>query len=307
MRETASWTGRELRGKDKAKLAELLEKADKSASLFLRVAFARETRWESLVDGESAPRAGLSTDSWWYGLFRDGTSLEAVMFVEGHVGQLYASSEEAAKGLGNQLYAAQKRLGPSVQTHRHQLIGEGKTMGWVWPIMKDLPDRKVLSDKDCDFLLADQKGDAPSSRAEVIVATRADERAVSDFIAELRIEQVGIDPRKIGREAHTARISDAVGAGRALLGREKDTGRPFFVAEIAPLDAESATLSDVYVPPHYRSRGKLIAQAFWAIGRHPAAGGRSLYFMAADASFATTARSVGWKSLCRYRWTITHG
>ncbi len=307
MRDSIAWTARELRGKDKTKLADLLEKADKSASLFVRVAYGRENRWEVLVDGESAPRTGLSSDSWWYGLFRDGTSLEAVMFVEGHLGQIYASSEDAAKGLGTQIYAAQKRLGPSVQTHRHQLIGEAKTMSVLWPIVKDIPDRKLVADKDCDLLLAQQKGEAPSSRAEIVVAQRSDERAFSDFVAEMRIEQQGVDPRKVGREAHNARILDAIGAGRALIGKEKDTGRPYFVAEIAPLDATSATLIDVYVPPHYRSRGKLIAQAFWGIAGQPVLGGRDLYYLASDPAFATAAKTTGWKSMSRYRWTITHG
>lgn len=306
----ANWIGRELRAKDKAKLVELLDAAHRSESLFVKAALARDNRWEARADGDA--RTVPTGDSWWFGVFRDGQTLEAVMFIENHQASVYASSEESAKALANEIYATQKRLGPTIQTYRHQITGEAKMMNLIWPIVKEIPGRRLVIDKDCELLQANPQSTtaAPSSRAEVVIAQRSDERAVSDFIAELRIEQLGIDPRKLGRDAHLQRVSDAIGQGRALLAKEKDTGRPYFCAELVPLDAVSATLNDVYVPPHYRSRGKLVAQAFWGAARHPLdalGGGHELLHLASDPTFANAAKAAGWKTMTRYRWVVTHG
>lgn len=303
----ANWIGRELRAKDKGKLTDLLEVAHRWESLFVKAAFARDNRWEARVDGE----ARVAThEGWWYGLFRGGTSLEAVMFTENHQATVYVTSEEAAKAFAADVYATQKRLGPSVQTYRHQMMGEAKMMNFIWPVIKDVPGRRLVFDKDCELQRADiGETPAPSSRATLVVAQRADERAVYDFIAELRIEQLGVDPRKIGAAAHAQRVAEAIGEGRALLAKEKDTGRPYFCAELVPLDDQTVALSDVYVPPHYRARGKLVSFAYWAAAReaHPLTAGKDMVHLASDPTFANAARGGGWKAATRYRWTVTHG
>lgn len=303
----ANWIGRELRAKDKAKLGDLLAAAHRWESQYLRAALARDTRWDARVDGEARV---ATTDGWWYGLFRDGTSLEAVMYTENHQAQVYAASEESAKAFAAELYAMQKRLGPSIQTYRHQMMGEMKMMNFIWPAIKELPGRRLLLDKECELVRAEAGAiPSPSSRAELVLATKNDERAVSDFFAELRVEQLGVDPRKLGAATHAQRVAEAIGEGRALLAREKDTGRPYFCAELAPLDDQTVALSDVYVPAHYRARAKLFAFAFWAAARHlPHSGdARDLVYLSSDPTFANAARAAGWKGVARYRWTVTHG
>lgn len=288
----STWIGRELRPNDRSALARVVEGAPRPAALFVKAAHAR---------GEDFP-------GWWFGAWRDGQTLEAVMAVENHQGVIYAQNDEAARGLGQELYASQKRMGPTIQSHRHQLLAESKTMGIIWPIVKDIPGRKLLFDKESELLEghADDTA-APSSRVTCDTAQRADERVVHDFVAELRIEQLGIDPRKTGRDTHAQRIIDAIAYGRVLIAKEKDSARPFFVAELLPLDASTVQLTDVYVPPHYRSRGKLIAQAFWAAARHPLAAGKELVYLAADSTLSAAAKSAGWKRVAGYRWTATHG
>lgn len=295
----STWIGRELRAKDLKDLPAFIARAPRPASLFVRAALAR----------------GDTDASWWYGVFRGGQSLEAVMAVHNHQGALYAANDEAARGLADELYAQQRRLGPSSgQTHRHQLLGEAKTMGIVWPIMRDLPGRKLVFDKDCDLLQAPSPAStdlpAPSSRVVFDLARPADERVVSDFIAELRIEQLGVDPRKLARDAHMHRVAELLTHGRALIAKEKDSGRPFFVAELAPLTDDTALLSDVYVPPHYRARGKLIAQAFWASARHACAHvppDAERVYLASDPTFGNAAKTAGWQRISGYRWCVTHG
>lgn len=304
MRE--NWTGRELRAKDKAKLTELLQTAHRWESIYLRSAFARDNRWEARVDGEARV---ATQDGWWYGLFRDGTNLEAVMYTENHQAQVFATSEEAAKAFAADVYAVQKRLGPSIQTYRHQMMGEAKMMNFIWPVIKELPGRRLVFDKDCELQLSGATEAAPSSRATLTTAQRVDERAVYDFLAELKIEQLGVDPRKLGAAAHAQRVAEAVGEGRAILAKEKDTGRPFFCAELVPLDEQTVALTDVYVPPHYRARGKLVAFAYWAAAQkdHPLTAGKDLVHLANDPTFANAARAGGWKQVARYRWSVTHG
>lgn len=289
-----NWIGRELRPADmKAPLTNLVENAPRPASLFVKAALAR----------------GADFSGWWYGVWRDGLTLEAVMAVDNHQGSIYADNEDAARGLANELYAMQKRLGPTGQAHRHQLIGESKTMMVIWPIMKDIPGRKLLSDKDCDLLVGapDDGSTAPSSRVTFDLATRADERIVYDFAADLRIDQMGVDPRKIGRETYGQRITDLIVNGRELIAKEKDSGRPFFVAELQDLSADTMMLTETWVPPHYRARGKLIAHAFWAAARHPAVAGKELVYLASDPTLGGAAKAAGWKRMAGYRWSVTHG
>jgi len=286
------WIGRELRKSDTNALTSLVEAAPRPASLFVKAALAR----------------GEDFKGWWYGVWRDGLTLEGVMAVDNHQGSLYADNEEAASGLATEFHGLQKRFGPGGQTHRHQLLGESKTMAIVWPIVKDLPDRKLVFDKGCDLLQAavdDAPG--PSSRVKLDLAQRTDERIIYDFGAELRIEQMGVDPRKVGADAYAQRVIGLIAYGHELIAKEKDTGRPFFVAELAPLSDDTMLLTETWVPPHYRTRSKLVAQAFWAAARHPAVQGKELVYLSSDAAMGTAAKSVGWKRLSGYRWTVTLG
>jgi hypothetical protein len=287
-----AWIGRELGKNDTKSLVPLVERAPRAAALFVQAALAR----------------GDAFKGWWYGAWRDGQTLEAVMAIDNHQGSIYADNPDAARGFAEQLFGMQKRFGSGGAAHRHQLIGEARTMSVIWPIVRELPGRKLLLDKECDLLQASRDElPAPSSRVTLELAQRADERILYDFTAELRIEQLGFDPRKIGRDAHVQRVSELVAYGRELIAKEKDNGRPCFVAELAPLSDTTLLLTDAWVPPHYRTRSKLIAQSFWAAARHPAVSGKELVFLAADATLATAAKAVGWKRLAGYRWTVTHG
>jgi len=288
-----NWIGRELRPADMKVLTPFVERAPRPASVFVKASLAR----------------GADFTGWWYGVWRDGQTLEAVMSVDNHQSAIYADNEDAARGLAEELLGMQKRLGPSGQTHRHHLICESRTMMVVWPILKDIPFRKILSDKDCDLLVAspDDDSPAPSSRVTVELATRADERMVYDFVADLRIEQQGVDPRKLGREAYGARITNTIANGREIIAKEKDSGRPFFVAELQDLSADTMMLTETWVPPHYRARGKLIAHSFWAASRLPAVAGKELLYLSSDPTLGGAAKAAGWKRMAGYRWSVTHG
>jgi hypothetical protein len=286
-----TWIGRELRKNDMKALVPLVEAAPHPSGLFVKAALAR----------------GEGFKGWWYGAWRDGQTLEAVIAVENHQGLVYASNDEAARGLAEELYAMQKRFGPSGQPQRHQLLGEAKMMAIVWPIMRDLP-RKLVFDKDCELLQAVvDETPAPSSRVLIDLAQRSDERIVHDFSAELCIEQMGVDPRKTGRDTHSQRVSDLIAYGRELVAKEKDNGRPYFVGELAPLSDRTTMLTDTYVPTHYRARGKLLAQAFWATARHPTVAGKDLVYLGSNPLLTAAAKAAGWKWLAGYRWSVTHG
>ena len=182
-------------------------------------------------------------------------------------------------------------------------------MAIVWPIMRELPGRKLIFDKECDLLVAmpADATPAPSSRVNFDLAQRTDERIVYDFAAELRIEQMGVDPRKIGREAYAQRVVDLIAYGKELIAKEKDSGRPFFVAELSELSDDTLQLTETWVPPHYRARAKLIAQAFWAAARHPAVAGKELVYLSSEATLGGAAKAAGWKRMVGYRWSVTHG
>lgn len=287
------WIGRELRRRDDGALGPFLDKAPRPDALFVKAAYA----------------SGPDFPGTWQGGFRDGTSLEAVMAVDNHRAVIYADNEDAARGFAAEIYAQQKRMGPSIVAHRHQFIATSRTMAWMWPTLKDIPGRKGVLDRECDLYQAQPADDTPASsnRVTVDLAQRADERIVYDFAAELQIEQIGVDPRKLGRDVYAQRVMDLIAYGRELIAKEKDNGRPYFVGELAALDGATMLLTDAWVPPHYRGRAKLVAQAFWAAARHPSVAGRELFYLAPDAAMGAAAKAAGWKRIAGYRWTVTHG
>ncbi|MCC6620494.1 MAG: hypothetical protein IT385_04525 [Deltaproteobacteria bacterium] len=294
------WFARDVKAQDRAKLTALIEGAHRAESIYIRGALERFL---------ANPDAGARDPNalWWWGVFRNGTELEAVMAVENHVALVYAANEEAMKTFANELYAMQKRVGQGGGgTHRHQILGESKNIAILWNVMKDLPGRKLVTDRECDLMSGSERAAAsPSSRITFDRATRADERTVVDYLAEIRLEQLQIDPRKVNKDAHTQRCMNAIADGRVWLGREKDTGRPFFAAELTPLTSDALLLDQVYVPPHYRSRGKLMGGAFWAAAG--IAEDKELYYLAQDKTLGEAAKSAGWKRRSGYRWVVSLG
>ncbi len=285
------WTGRELRAADMPQITALLEKARKHESLFVRAALAQ----------------GTSFNGWWWGALKNGSDLAAVMAVENHMGAVYARDEEGANGFGLELYTQQKRGGPSNQANRHQLLGESKTMAKIWNHVKDIPFRKLLSDRECELLsCTTRSAECPSSRVEVTSATRADERVIIDFTAESTLERVQADPRKTNRDGHITRCQSTIASGRQLIAKEG--GRPFFVAEIVSLGPGTALIDHVYIPPHFRARGRLIAAAFWHAAAHPMiAAGQEPLTLTTDSAIAQAAKQAGWVRATGYRWVITLG
>lgn len=289
--ENEKWTGRELRAADLPQITSLLEKSKKHESLFVRAALAQ----------------GTAYNGWWYGALKNGTDLGAVMAIENHMGAVYARDEAAANGFGQELYIQQKRMGPANQTNRHQVLGESRVMAKIWSHLKDIPFRKLVSDKECELLSCTARfPECPSSRVEVTSATRADERVIVDFTAEATIERIQADPRKLNRDAHLARCQNTIASGRQLIAKEG--GRPFFVAEIVSLGPGTVLIDHVYIPPHFRARGRLIAAAFWHAAAHPMiTAGQEPLTLTNDSAIAQAAKQAGWVRASGYRWVITVG
>jgi len=293
--EDDKWIGRELRPGDREHIEALLSRAPLPRSLFVQAAFDK----------------GEAFKGWWYGGLRNGTELEAVMAVEDNnhnrKSALYAHSDAAARGMGYELYIQQKRLGTAVQSHRHQLFGEIKAVSDVWHYLKDRPDRKPISDRTCGLLEAGERPEqAPSSRATLEVATESDLRGVFDMTAEALTEQIQVDPRKVGLDAHWARCQNLVQRGLQLIGREG--GRPFFVAELAKQSRKVILLDRIHVPTQFRSRPRLLAGAFWhAAGLVERLGGRRLFALTTDGALTEAASRAGWNSMATYRWAIALG
>jgi hypothetical protein len=282
--EDDKWIGRELKPGDREQIGKLLERARLPECLFVKAIFDK----------------GEAFKGWWYGGLRNGTELEAVMAIENHKAQIYAHSEAAARGMGYQLYQQQKRMGPSLQTHRHQLVGEMKTISNIWHYVKDLPERKGISDRTCGLLEAQERPEkCPSSRVELVVATESDLRVVFDMTAEALT-------RKVGREAHWARCQNLIERGLQLIAREE--GRPFFVAELAKQTKDVIMLDRIHAPTQFRSRPRLLAGAFWhAAALKERLGGRRLFALTTDNALTDGALQAGWTQQATYRWTIALG
>lgn len=254
-------------------------------------------RYETLLLGPllQATRAQATT-VWWYGALAGGTSLQAVMGIEGHAAVIHGRSEAALDAMAKEALHAQRTAMPAPAA-RHQLLGEARSLGRFWNIFKDL-GRQVVLDRARPLFGAVPGMERPSQRATVAIATAADAKLVAELTAEYALEAYGVDPRRTARAAHERRTADVIAAGRQIVAREGP--KPVLVAEIRSLDAATVLLEAVYVPKALRSLPKLVGGALVGATELALARGAEALFFAELETVAEAAAKAGFPERARY-------
>lgn len=237
---------------------------------------------------------------WWYGCLDDDDAVRAVMAVQGHSGTLFGSDPEAVEAMATRMLATQRHRGGGTP-HRHELFGPRHTLDPFWRIFQDI-GRKVVHDAEVTLHGADTPLPPVSKRASVTIATPADERIVTEFIAESVVTAGAPDPRRTAAAAHAEHCRRLIAEGRVLIGWEAGK-RPVFLGEtgVVPGDPEVIWLERVFVPLPFRSRTRLIGGALAACTTVGEGAGRPIRFFAEHEPLRLAAQRAGFTASAAYR------
>lgn len=229
-------------------------------------------------------------EGWWYGAVDAGTShVRAIMCIQNSRASMYSGSDIATDVMAKTLLKQQQIL-HAYQTKRHILFGYKATVDKFWRVFRMI-DRQVVQNAPRDLLRSEGKSldKPPSKRVKTRLATAADQKLVSEFLAEYMVENEGHDPRRMGRSAHDRRVSDLIGEERLVVAREGD--RPVFICELRELEPGSILLDNIYVPLPFRQRKRLIAGALYDAQELGIAAGKEVLFFGSDAISAAGERA----------------
>ncbi len=275
----ADWTCRELGASEIGGILAACEHAPPTRTLHLRDALA-------------APAA---PGRWWFAAIGAG-GVGAFAAVQGTRASLYGDDTDAVQAMARAMLRSQQ-LHASREAHRHVLFGPAEVLDPFWQIFRDV-GRQVVADRNLDLVIGDGEGKG-SRRMELRVATAGDLALCVSFLGEHIAEVQGQDPRRMAPAAFERDVDAAIGQGRILVGTEG--GRAMFVAEAAPLTADTVMLVRIHVPLPYRSRKVLVGGALFA-ARSIGPGAAGTVWLFADGEMMQLAATrAGYRSAGRWR------
>jgi hypothetical protein len=198
-----SW---DLQAKDVDKLKTLLDHAGKFEALEMKQALAQ----------------GFS--GWWNGTFYNDQII-CVAYITKQFVYLYGKESEPMMHLGKSLARSQgKRSGSST----HSVFGPDDLVRAFWQGFQ-MTDKTVIADIKLNLWelneIACKQNDAYMVRA----ANAKDFPLVFDFYGEALIDELGMDVRRVSKDAHEKNCSQLIGEGSLYLGYHR--GKPAFIAK----------------------------------------------------------------------------
>ena len=118
-------------------------------------------------------------------------------------------------------------------------------------------------------------------------------------------EDTGKDPRRTEPRGHQAFCTQAIEGKRIIIGREES--RPVFVAEIVQINDKMARLTNVFIPPAFRTRKRLIGGALYKTKFAPPVRDKELIYFAPSPQMVEAAQLAGYQEHRVYRSITTLG
>ena len=203
-----SW---DLQEKDLDKLKTLLENSGKYEALEMK----------------DALKAGF--EGWWNGTFHDG-QIVCVAYITKQFVYLYGRSREPMQSLGKSLARSQgKRSGSST----HSIFGPNDMVMAFWQGFQ-MTDKTVLTDVKLNLCELTQIACKLNDAYEVRQAVKKDLPLVFDFYGEALIDELGMDVRKLSKDAHEKNCAQLISEGAFYLGYHR--GKPAFIAKVRESD-----------------------------------------------------------------------
>ncbi len=196
----------DLQDKDEEKLRQLIEKSGKYEALEMK---------QALSNGFSG---------WWFGTF-ENDQIISVAYITKQFVYLYGREREPMLHLGKSLARSQ---GKRSSDATHSVFGPNDLVMSFWQGFQ-MTDKTVLTDKKlnlCELTsIACKQNDAYTVRA----AVKKDLPLVFEFYGEALIEELGMDVRRMGKEAHEKNCLELIESGSIYLGYHR--GKPAFIAQ----------------------------------------------------------------------------
>ncbi|MFA5625672.1 MAG: hypothetical protein WC966_11560 [Bradymonadales bacterium] len=193
--------------KDKVKIAELLT-------------HAQDYEADEIKSAVQMP----NEPGWWYGTYLN-EKLDAIAYMNDRTVQLFAKDCTAMTHLGMSL---SRSLGKRSSGETHSAFGPEDIVSAFWQGFKST-GKAVLGDIRLNLLrlqkLDYKLNDAYGAR----VATAKDQALVVEFLGESLIEVVGVDMRRVAREALEKNCAELIANERIILGSQR--GKPVFLMQ----------------------------------------------------------------------------
>ncbi|MGN1073027.1 MAG: hypothetical protein ACI4VB_10050 [Bradymonadia bacterium] len=198
-----------LQPRDAEKIGALLSYAQKYEAIEMRQAFSK-----SKLDG------------WWYGAYHIAEEhFSGVAYITDQFVYLFGRDKDALRCMGRNLGRNQsKRPGGG----SHSLFGPNEMVQAFWHGF-EISGKKLAADVQLDLCELTEIACAQNTAYEARYAVKKDLPLVFDFLGEALIDELGMDVRRLGKDAHERRCSELIADQKIILGLHR--GKPAFVGE----------------------------------------------------------------------------
>lgn len=180
------------------------------------------------------------SDGWWYGTYSE-EQVVSVAHISNRVVHLYARESTPMSHMGNALAYSQGKRNDGMT---HQLFGPDDCVLAFWQGFQR-SGRSVVADIKLRIYaleaLACAQNDAYTARR----ATLKDLPLVFEFMGEALIDELGMDMRRVGREAHEKNMSHWIQSQEVVLGFHR--AKPAFVVKYSKR-ADRCFIEHAYFP-----------------------------------------------------------
>lgn len=181
-------------------------------------------KYEALEMKEALARDGLK--GWWYGAYSMADEkFMAVAYITDAFVYLYGREKTAMRCIGRNMGRnTVKRSGAS-----HSIFGPDDMVQAFWNGF-EVSGKKVMSEERLSLCELTQVECKQNDAYAVRVAVAKDLPLVFEFLGEALIDELGIDVRRVGKDAHERYCSEHIAAGSIVLGTHR--GKPAFLCEV---------------------------------------------------------------------------
>ena len=195
----------ELQAKDADKLKALLEQSGKYEALEMKANFAE----------------GFT--GWWYGAYANN-AIVATAYITKQFVYLFGRDRDGMLSMGKSLGRAQgKRSGSTT----HSVFGPKDMVQAFWSGFQ-ITDKSIVSDTTLNLHELTEIACKLNDAYAVRIANKKDLPLVFEFMGEALIDELGVDMRRTGKEAHEKYCQQLIETGSVILGYHR--GKPAFIA-----------------------------------------------------------------------------
>jgi len=177
---------------------------------------------------------------WWYGTYLEG-ELEAVAYIDPRTVYLYSKSAAPMSHLGNSLA---RGMGKRSGGGGHDLFGPDDVVLAFWQGF-EISGKQVGANIKYGLYQLKAVACSQNEAYALRLATKKDLPLVFEFMAEALMDELGVDLRRVGKEAHERNCLSWLEAGQIWIGTHR--GKPAYLLKYAKM-GEAVSIEQAFFP-----------------------------------------------------------